>query len=162
MSQIKKQFPWQAKDEVILLFTREYPLNFIKSNLTNYFTIVWWAIIIGILVFVFFENFILSLIIWLLIFIVCLSILFTFRFKTYLIVTNKRILKFVKNWIFSEHMKELKLDQLNELNFVRKWIISKLLNIWNIKIVWKDKENTIWFQWIKYNILMKLFYIFLD
>ena len=92
MSQLRKQFPWQAKDEVVLLFTREYPLNFIKNNLTNYFTIVWWAIIIGILVFVFFENFILSLIIWLLIFIVCLSILFTFRFKTYLIVTNKRIL----------------------------------------------------------------------
>jgi hypothetical protein len=43
-------------------------------------------------------------------------------------------------------MKELKLDQLNELSFTRKGLLQKLLNIGNIKIVGKDKENTIWFQ----------------
>ena len=146
----KKQFPWQAKDEKVLLFTREHLLNFIKNNLINISTIIWWSTIIAVLTFVFSENFILSIAACVLTLTISFSILSIFWFKTYLIITNKRILKSVKNWIFSEHMKELKLDQLNELNFVRKWIISKFLNIWNIKIVWKDKENTIWFQWVKY------------
>lgn len=47
-------------------------------------------------------------------------------------------------------MKELKLDQLNEVSSAKMWILEKVFQIWNIKIVWKDKENVIWFQGIKY------------
>jgi len=54
----------------------------------------------------------------------------------------------VRSWLFTEHIKDLKLDQLNELSSTKKWIIQKIFNIWNIKIVWKDKENVIWYKWI--------------
>jgi len=58
-------------------------------------------------------------------------------------------LKNIRSWIFTEHNKELKLDQLNELTCSIKWVYNKLFNIWNIKIVWKAKENVIYFTWIK-------------
>jgi hypothetical protein len=50
-------------------------------------------------------------------------------YKTYVIVTNKRVLKFVRNGLFSEHMKELKLDQLNEVSSTKQGILEKILKI---------------------------------
>jgi len=77
-------------------------------------------------------------------------IMYNFWIDTRFILTNKRIIKFVKNWLFSEHMKELKIDRLNELIFTKKWLIQKFFNYWNIKIIWNDRENVIWFVGVSY------------
>ena len=67
-----------------------------------------------------------------------------------MIVTNKRIIKFVKSWIFSEHLKELKLKQVTEIIAVKKWFLNKILTTGNVKFVGKDKETVIWFPNVKY------------
>ena len=67
-----------------------------------------------------------------------------------MIVTNKRIIKFIKNWFFSEHLKELKLKQVTEVIAVKKWFLNKILTTGNVKFVGKDKETVIWFSNVKY------------
>lgn len=145
-----KKFPWQAKNEIVLLFTREHIIHFIRRNIPNIFIIILISIVFSIITYFLINNILVNFFIGIIILLIWISIILFFWYNTYLIITNKRIIKFVKNWLFSEHIKELKLDQLNELSTSKKGLLSKILNFWNIKIVWKDKENAIWFQWVKY------------
>ena len=143
------RFQWQAKNEKILYYKRENLFHYLLRELTTFFVILWVALFVSFLIYVFVGIFVAILVFFIILFL-GLFYLFYLHHKTYVIITNKRILKFVRNGLFSEHMKELKLDQLNEVSSAKQWIIEKLFQLWNIKIVWKDKENVIWFQWVKY------------
>lgn len=143
-----KKFPWQAKNERILFESREHILSYLWNKLSKIFIVVWLLFFIWILMYVFSIH---SIIIFTTIgvfFVLILFLLYFFWYNTYFILTNKRILKFIRNWLFTEYIKDLKLDQLNELSSTKKWIIQKIFNIWNIKIVWKGEGNVIWYKWI--------------
>lgn len=143
-----KKIAGQHKNEKILYFTRENLISYIVRNYNFIFLIFWWAIFLMIfLYFLQFNVIIIVLIISLYLLIVFL-IIFYIWYKSYFIITNKRLIKYVRNWLFSEHIKELKIDQLNELISNKKWILEKVFNFGNIKITWKSKENVIWVIWI--------------
>ncbi len=143
-----KSFSWQAKDEKILYFGREFLLSFVA----RYFYIIFGIFIISlILIGIFYVLKIYIAIALLILWLILTIIFFVIIYKnTYFIITNKRLLKFVRSWFFSEHVKELKLDQINELTFERNWFLKKLFNFGNIKIVWKDREAVMWVIWLKY------------
>ena len=139
-----KNFPWQAKNEVVLLD--------VKSHLLRQFLPKSW-LYGGILLFGLFSAylfcygvFLLSI---LLVILILMYELFLWRW-TRIMVTNKRIIKFVKNWIFSEHLKELNLNQVTEILAVKRWFLNKILTTGNVKFVGKDKETVIWFSNVKY------------
>jgi len=145
-----KRFPWQAKNEKVLFFSKEHYFHYFIRKLSTFWIVIWVSLFVWFIFYFIEQNFNISLMLFLILMILGLSYMLYLYHKTYVILTNKRILKFVRNGIFSEHMKELKLDQLNEVSSAKMWILEKVFQIWNIKIVWKDKENVIWFQGIKY------------
>ena len=139
-----KKFPWQAKNEMVLLD--------VKSHLLRQFLPKIW-LYGGILLFGLFSAYLFGW--WVfgfsvfLVFLILAYELYLWKW-TKMIVTNKRIIKFVKSWIFSEHLKELKLKQVTEIIAVKKWFLNKILTTGNVKFVGKDKETVIWFQNVKY------------
>ena len=144
---MKKEFDWQAKNEKLLFFSRENIFYYFYKNLNKILLLL--MILLLLLIIWFFLNaekyIIFIMLIVIILFIYIFAILWH---KTHFVVTNKRIIKVIKNWLFSKHTDELKIDQINKLVFLKKWIISEILKIWNIKIVWKDKEATVYFTWI--------------
>ena len=139
-----KVFPGQAKDEKVLLNTKENIIAFFIPKLFVYIWIFIFIVVLGWLVNTWLWVFMLLIFI-----LVLLYDIFLWK-NTKMIVTNKRILKFVKNWLFSFHFKELKLNQLTEVVATKQWFVNKVLSVGNIKIVWKDKEVVIWFKNIKF------------
>jgi hypothetical protein len=116
---MQKKFPGQAKNEKVLFYSKENIVSYIVRHISVIF------IFFALELFVIILSWFFSLNIWveiifILIPLLILCILYIFWNKTYFIVTNKRLLKFVRNGIFTEHMKELKLDQLNELTYRKK------------------------------------------
>jgi len=145
-----KKFPGQAKNEKILFYSKENFLHYFIRKFTVFLITIWVALFISFIYYFITQDFNISLMLFIIVLVITWGYMLYLYNNTYVILTNKRILKFVRNWLFSEHMKELKLDQLNEVSSTKMWIIEKLFQIGNIKIVGKDKENVIWFQWIKY------------
>lgn len=146
-----KKFAWQHKNEKVLYFSRENIFSYIMREFNFIFIILW--ILLFIVFFTYFFQFqkIILFIIVILYILISLSLFWFFWAKTFFIITNKRVMKYIRNWLFSHHTKELKIDQINELTITKPWMIAKLLNFWNIKIVWKDKEAVIWIKWLSYN-----------
>lgn len=142
-----KKLNWQAKNEKILYFSRENIIFYLIRIFNKIFIFIWLILFISFLAKFLNNYYLLFLIIFIIIIWFILS--YIFWYNTYFVVTNKRLVKYIRSWIFTEHNKELKLDQLNELTYSIRWIYNKLFNVWNIKIVWKDKENVIYFTWIK-------------
>jgi len=142
-------FPWKAKNEKVLFYAKENTSYFLIKNLLNLFVVFWISFFVSVIIY-FLTNSYLSFIF--VVFFIVWYILYKnyLHHRTYLIITNKRVLKFVRNGLFSEHMKEIKIEQVNEVSATKRWFIEKIFSIWNIKISWKDKENVIWFKWVKY------------
>ncbi len=145
-----KKIVWQHKNEKILYFSRESLISYTSRNFNFLYIIVW------ILVFIIFFSYFFELsqnIFFLIIsiYIIISWILFLFFwYKTFFISTNKRVIKYIRNWILSQHSKELKIDQINELTVSKVWIMANIFWFWNIKITGKDKETVIRIKWISY------------
>ena len=139
-----KVFSWQAKNEVVLLNVRSSFLRYIFPKIWLY---IW------ILAFWIFSSLLFSYIVFIFSVVICLLFI---SYEIFLwtwvkmIVTQKRVLKFVRTGLFSTHFKELKLLQLTEISAVKRGLLNKILNTWNVKFIWKDKEAVIWFKYIKY------------
>jgi len=145
-----KTFQWKAKNEKILYYSTENMFYYVYKDFLTYIVIFGLSLFVAFIIYLVFENILFSMVIIFLINFVYILYKWYLHHKTYVIVTNKRILKFVRNGLFSEHMKELKLDQLNEVSSAKVGFVEKLFKLGNIKVVGKDKENVIWFKWIKY------------
>ncbi len=144
-----KVFPGQAKNEKVLIFKKENGLSYLSANSRFIVTILIVSTITFAISYLY-LNIYLALLLTVLIVLLGIILLFYFRNNSFFILTNKRLIKFIKNSLFAEHSKELKIDQINELTFTKIWLFPKLLNYWNIKIIWKDKEAAIWVRWITY------------
>ena len=143
-----QRFPGQAKDEKILFFAREHWIEAIRSNRVG-FNLILFLIIWIVLLDLIFPDYMraINLVGILLIVAVGLYILMRHH-NTFLIITNKRVLKQVKTAIFSIHKKEIRLDQIVQAVYSKKWIWENLLKFGSIKIVATAKEATLWFRWI--------------
>lgn len=144
-----KVFPGQAKNEKVLIFKKENGLSYLSANSRFIVTILIVSTITFAISYLY-LNIYLAILLAVLVALLGIVLLFYFRNNSFFILTNKRLIKFIKNSLFAEHSKELKIDQINELTFTKIWLFPKLLNYWNIKIIWKDKEAAIWVRWINY------------
>ena len=142
-----KVFPWQYKNEKVLYFSRENLISFIKNSLIEIFVIIALSLFVFFLVWILFSKYTIGIILWTLILIFWIGYVFSTRYKTTYIITNKRVIKFTKSWLFIFFKKEVKLNEIKENIATQKWLINKLFNIWNLKIIW---GWVIWFRWIKY------------
>lgn len=150
-----KTFVWQAKDERILFFWRENIIRYLIYQFFSFIIMLVWFFIIWIL-FVVFRNFdwIFSTVVIIFLLIVFLFILFRiflifyFWTQTYLVITNKRIIKFVRNWLFTSHIREITIFSLQECVAKYTWFIDKVLNCWIVSFIWKDEKIVITFYWL--------------
>lgn len=144
-----EKFQGQWRSERILYFSREVVLSFFLVNFFKLFTFLVLFFILIIIMF-FFEvwmiYYFLLTILW---FFFIFIYLYVFWYNTYLIVTNKRIIKFVNEWLFVFHFKELKIDNLQEKVCKVWWIFWKIMNYWNVNFIWKDQQTVIRFRWVK-------------
>ena len=143
-----KIFQWQAKDEKVLFFSREYMLHYVVNRLFDIASIIWVGLVVMVLLYMLVDQ--LASIIFFVIGILCLIyILITFWKNTFIIVTNRRILKYVKDWIFSHHVKELKIYNLQETIANCRWIFDKVFDCGTLSFIGKDEQTEIHFVWIK-------------
>ncbi len=140
---MNKLFIWQAKNEKVLYMSNS---NFLREFLGKFlvFFIVLILLLIG------------SYLVWWYVFLLLVPVILWLIYEFYiwkkniLIITNKRILKFVKPSLFNSYIKELKLLQVTEVIGTSKGILNKILTTGNVKFVWKDKEGVVWFKNVKY------------
>ena len=134
-----KVFPGQAKNEKVLIFKKENGLSYLSANSRFIVTILIVSTITFAISYLY-LNIYLAILLAVLVALLGIVLLFYFR--------NNRSIDPVQP--IKQHSKELKIDQINELTFTKIWLFPKLLNYWNIKIIWKDKEAAIWVRWINY------------
>lgn len=153
-----KSFEWQHNDEILLYQTKEHIVSFIIWHIKDFFLIlVFFTIITSIFIQLFKESYIIILII-------SFSILFGIflyfknKYNTWIMyVTNKRILKYMKSWIFARHEKIYSIQDIKQVRWDSSTYFDILFKYWTINMdtasstEWKSvKENKwIYFRWIK-------------
>jgi len=141
-------FKWQYSDEKVLFYLKENIVNFIFKKLYILISLLLFSAVFsaGILYFMWTVSFIVSVII----FIILIFIYYYIIYKnTNFIFTTRRIIKDVRNWLFSKHRKELKIMDIKSSLTNRKGLIQLILRVWNVKIEWTETNSAIYFTWIK-------------
>ena len=71
--------------------------------------------------------------------------------NTLFIITTRRIIKKVKNWLFKSHEKELLLTDIKQITTSKNNFIETLFKCWNIKFIWTEEKWNMYFKWITDN-----------
>lgn len=146
---MKKEFEWQYSWEKILLKSKEHKFSFLLKNISNF------LLFCSILFIIWIINFYSAKIsaIYYLLFFVFLFILWYFYIKfrdTNFYITSRRIIKKVRQWIFVEHHKELKLEDIQQINSRTINFFWSIMNFWTIEFQGPhNKEDNIYIVWIK-------------
>ncbi len=145
-----KKFPWQAKDELVMYLWRQYLPRYFIQNIQIF------ATFLGLWLLIFFIwNTFWNFFIWLILSLITFSVLiFSFIFifwkNTYLVITNKRIIKFVRNWFFKSHIREITIFSLQECIAKYSGFIDRIFWSWNVSFIWKDENIVIHFYWLRH------------
>jgi len=142
-----KDFNWQYSDEKLLLKKHESLLSFLISKWYLFIFLSIFCTVLFLIIKYILQSSILAIILPVIIvicFIWYLRLLFT---NTWIIITTRRVIKFVRNWLFNEHKKELKLIDIKATTINRNFI-DTLFGYWNITIQWTEKNSDIYFKWI--------------
>ena len=142
-----KTFPGQHKNEKVLYLTTEHPISFLNHNIGKIFVFTMLGFFIFFLIWFFIWYTLIWLITGLAIALGGITYLFLTRIKTKYIITNKRVIKFTKSGAFIFYKKEIALADIKENIATQKWILNKIFNLGNVKIIW---WGIIWFRGIKY------------
>lgn len=147
---INKEFEWQYSDEKLLLKKHENLISFIIKK--SHLFIVY--IILSTILFFIIKYFLNSYIISIIFSIFTILILFIYLKRqysnTWVIITTRRVLKLVRNWLFTQHRKELKLNDIKAIT-TRRNFIDSVFWYGNIIIQWTEEHSNIYFKWIKWH-----------
>ena len=142
------KFKWQYSDEKILFSIKENIINFIFKKLYILISLLIFSAIFSGIVYYFMWS--ILFIITVIIFIILIFIYYYIIYKnTNFIFTTRRIIKDVRNWLFSKHRKELKIMDIKSSLTNRKWFLQLILRVWNVKIEWTETNSAIYFTGIK-------------
>jgi len=145
-----KDFEWQYSDEKLLLKKHESLISFLLRK--SHLFIVY--IILSSILFVAIKYFLDSYLMATIISIVTLLILFIFLKRqysnTWIIITTRRVLKLVRNGIFTQHRKELKLSDIKATSS-RRNVIDSIFWYGTIMVQWTEEHSNIYFKWIKWH-----------
>lgn len=144
---IIKDFEWQYSDEKLLFKKHENLISFILKKFHLFIV----YIILSTIAFFAIKYFLKSYIIATIISIITLLTLFIYLKRqysnTWVIITTRRVLKLVRNWIFTQHRKELKLSDIKATT-ARRNFIDSIFWYWNIVIQWTEEHSNIYFKWV--------------
>lgn len=145
------KFEWQHENEIILFKKHENIISIIIRFINNSLLIIMFSLIISYVTNLFTDNLLISILILLTPIIIVIFFIVKFYKETYLIFTNKRIIKSVRNWLFTSHIKELTIDNIKQVTTTNDWILWKIFTYWNIEIRWYDEIDTVYFKALKRN-----------
>ncbi|UFX82960.1 PH domain-containing protein [Candidatus Absconditicoccus praedator] len=147
---MKKIFPGQAVNEKVLFFGRENILRYIFHNF-NYIMIFLGLGFFFSLFLVMFFDLLFATVFFIIFVSFCIGFLFVvFWYNTYLVITNKRIMKFLKNGIFKNSSQEITIYSLQESTYKYNGFLDRILNCGNVSFYGKDQNIVIWFKGIKH------------
>ncbi len=135
------RFQWQREDEVVLLFTRQHLPRYLTYNLEIWSTSFLMWIFFGFIAYALWNGFI-----WILFFIIFFLLGFSFYLMVYwrqrtLYITNKRIVKFTRYWLFQTEFKDLRIKLLQKCITKYNWFLDQLMKCWTLEFVWY------WWSW---------------
>ena len=83
---------------------------------------------------------------------VLLSLIATFFYirlfykDTFLVVTSSKVLKSVRNGLFSSHIIELPLSRIRQIRANNNWVLAKIFSYWNIEIQGFEESSNMYFK----------------
>ena len=145
-----KDFEWQYSDEKLLLKQHENLISFLlrKSHLFIVYIILSSILFISLKYFL--DSYIISSIISILILVILFIYLKRQYSNTWIIITTRRVLKLVRSGIFTQHRKELKLNDIKATT-TRRNFYDSIFWYWNIMIQWTEEHSNIYFKGIKWH-----------
>jgi hypothetical protein len=66
--------------------------------------------------------------------------------NTFLVLTNTKILKSVRNGIFSSHIIELPLTRVRQIRANNNGILAKIFEYWDVEIQWYEESSNMYFK----------------
>jgi len=71
--------------------------------------------------------------------------------NTFLVVTDKKIIKSVRNWLFSSHIIELPLERIRQIRANNNGILAKIFWYWDLEIQGFEESSNMYFRSMKWN-----------
>jgi hypothetical protein len=71
--------------------------------------------------------------------------------NTLIIVTTRRVIKKVRNWLFRSHEKELLLWDIRQITTTKNNFIESIFHCWNIMFQWAEAKWNLYFKGITDN-----------
>ena len=65
---------------------------------------------------------------------------------TYLVITNTKVLKSVRSWIFSSHIIELPLSRIRQIRANNNGILAKIFRYWDLEIQGFEESSNMYFK----------------
>lgn len=144
----KVWFKWQYSNEKLLLKKHENIFSYIFRKIYLFLVYIILSWVFYTLSNYFFEPKFISYF-WVLIIYIILILYIIYQYKnSWMIVTNKRVLKLIKNTIFIDHKRELKLVDI-KANLLKRDFSTFVFWYWTIEIQWTDHKSNIYFTWVK-------------
>jgi len=144
-----QSFEWQYHNEKILFKKHENSAAFIFRIFPKILIILILGSLFSSLTYYISKNLIYSLIpagFFIVILIIYLLFIIKFHKETFFAFTDKRVVKSVRNWLFSQHIKELKIENVKQTTATSMWIAGKIFGYGNINVQWHDKETSLYFR----------------
>ncbi len=149
-----QHFDWQYQDEKVLFKKHESTASSIFRAMPKIVVILILGSISSSIIYYASKNITYMWVsIWIFFVILCIYLFFVIKFhkETFFAFTNKRAVKSVRNWLFSHHLKELKIDNIKQTTSNNSWMLAKIFDYWNINVQWPETETSLYFRNISEN-----------
>jgi len=145
-----KEFEWQYSDEKLLFKNHENIISFLLRKFHLFIVYMILSSLLFIFIIYLLKSYIIASIISILTFFILFIYLRRQYTNTWVIITTRRVLKLVRSGLFTQHRKELKLNDIKATT-ARRNFIDSIFWYWNIMIQWTDEHSNIYFRWIKWH-----------
>ena len=138
-----QEFLW---DDTILLKKQEHIVSVFFRFIKNISIFLVFSIMLSYIIYTLSNTVIFSIVLVILAIILAFFYIRVFYKDTFLVVTNTKVLKSVRNGIFSSHIIELPLSRIRQIRANNNGVFAKIFRYWDIEIQGFEESSNMYFK----------------
>lgn len=138
-------------EDSVIIKKKEHILSVIMRFFKNVVIFLLLSIIVSYILYAILNSIIIVIIINIALIIWIIFYIKIFYDNTFLVVTDKKIIKSVRNWLFSSHIIELPLERIRQIRANNNGVLAKIFGYWDLEIQGFEESSNMYFRSMKWN-----------
>ena len=138
-----QEFLW---NDTILLKKQEHIVSVLLHFLKSISIFFIFSIMLSYIIYTIFWSIFFSSLLFIIVIIFSFFYVRMFYKDTFLVITNTKVLKSVRNGLFSSHIIELPLSRIRQIRANNTWICAKICWYWDLEIQGFEESSNMYFR----------------